>query len=387
VTLKEHKKHTAIVRPAYGDFGRNEYALVGAPCKEIKALAGQVIQALSQIYKCAYIDAQHTDSEDLLPPQISNGAYLEYNDQISYSQFNFKQHFNQFQYRQQFAEADLVLVNGNHHQAKAQVVIIDSRKKESLQKRVDQLDNVKLILLAEREDEPFDFIKEALTDWQQIPVLQLSDIEKVITFFKDQLKAVEPKLNGLVLAGGKSLRMGQDKATINWHGKEQKYYLADLLKNYCEDVFISCREDQHESNPDYRYLKDTFIDLGPFGAVLSAFRAQPEVAWLVVACDLPLLGSTTLDHLTANRKVAKIATGYISQHDNFPEPLITIWEPKSYPVLLSFLAQGCSCPRKVLINSDVNLLSAPDPQELTNVNTPEEFEQVKKIFKQKNVSV
>jgi molybdopterin-guanine dinucleotide biosynthesis protein A len=67
--------------------------------------------------------------------------------------------------------------------------------------------------------------------------------------------------------------------------------------------------------------------------------------------------------------------------------LITIWEPKSYPVLLSFLAQGCSCPRKVLINSDVNLLSAPDPQELTNVNTPEEFEQVKKIFKQKNVSV
>jgi len=60
--------------------------------------------------------------------------------------------------------------------------------------------------------------------------------------------------------------------------------------------------------------------------------------------------------------------------------LITIWEPKSYPALLSFLAQGYSCPRKVLINSEINLLKAPDPEALTNVNTPEELERVKRIL-------
>jgi molybdenum cofactor guanylyltransferase len=52
--------------------------------------------------------------------------------------------------------------------------------------------------------------------------------------------------------------------------------------------------------------------------------------------------------------------------------LITIWEPRAYPVLLSFLAQGISCPRKVLINSDIELLDVPNIDALMNVNTPEE---------------
>jgi len=40
------------------------------------------------------------------------------------------------------------------------------------------------------------------------------------------------------------------------------------------------------------------------------------------------------------------------------------------------LAQGYSCPRKVLLNSDALILQAPDPAALTNVNTPEEMERV-----------
>jgi molybdopterin-guanine dinucleotide biosynthesis protein A len=63
--------------------------------------------------------------------------------------------------------------------------------------------------------------------------------------------------------------------------------------------------------------------------------------------------------------------------------LITIWEPKSYPLLLSFLAQGYSCPRKVLINSDVTLVNALNPDALTNVNTPDEFERIKRVLHQK----
>lgn len=61
-----------------------------------------------------------------------------------------------------------------------------------------------------------------------------------------------------------------------------------------------------------------------------------------------------------------------------PEPLIAIWEPKSYAVLLAFLAQGFSCPRKVLLHSDTLILPAPYPVALTNVNTPEEAERLLK---------
>ena len=65
----------------------------------------------------------------------------------------------------------------------------------------------------------------------------------------------------------------------------------------------------------------------------------------------------------------------------FPEPLVTIWEPKAYPIMLQFLAQGISCPRKVLINSDVELLETDDVY-IYNVNTPEEFDSVKKKLEQ-----
>ena len=119
---------------------------------------------------------------------------------------------------------------------------------------------------------------------------------------------------------------------------------------------------------------DNFIGLGPFGAIASAFRENPNSAWLVVACDLPLLDKDALDFLIQHRDPSKVATAFNSPDNEFPEPLITIWEPRSYPILLSFLSQGYSCPRKVLINSDVALVDAPDPRVLTNVNSPEDME-------------
>lgn len=384
MTSDGHKKHTDLKRPAIGNFGRNEWAIVGAPCVYIKGLADKVIGALSSQYKCAYVDTSHNDEITIAPGRMASGAYLEYTDQINHQQFNYDAVLKPFGLRQRFTDADLVLVNGNHQQAKAQVVIIYENKRASLQKRLEQLTNVQLILLAENVDEPFDFIKESLPNWQNIPFYKLDETEKIISFFRTRLKESIPVLNGLVLAGGKSQRMGFDKGTVNWFGKEQRYYLADLLKPLCNEVFISCREDQRSQIPvDYNALTDTFIGLGPYGAILSAFREQPDSAWLVIACDLPLLDLETIQYLIDRRDTSKIATAFNSPDNEFPEPLITIWEPKSYPALLSFLSQGYSCPRKVLINSDVSLLQAPDPNALTNVNTPEELEKTKRVIHQK----
>ena len=117
-----------------------------------------------------------------------------------------------------------------------------------------------------------------------------------LSFLKRKCNRRIPVLNGLVLAGGKSVRMGHDKGLISWHGKEQQYYIADLLKNLCNEVYISCRADQQKATDDqYHIIADTFTGLGPYGAILSAFREKPDAAWLVVACDLPLLDS---EHFT-----------------------------------------------------------------------------------------
>lgn len=191
-----------------------------------------------------------------------------------------------------------------------------------------------------------------------------------------------PPVNGLVLAGGKSVRMGKAKDLLHWHGKEQRYFAADLIAPFCEEVFISCRQDQLENfDPCYKALTDTFLNMGPFGGILSALRSRRDTAWLVVACDLPLLDPKSLEFLLRSRDPEKAATTYESPFDGLPEPLITIWEPKSYPLLLHFLGMGNTCPRKVLINSDTLILKPENPDALMNVNTPEDAEKAKQIMK------
>lgn len=203
-------------------------------------------------------------------------------------------------------------------------------------------------------------------------------MEKMIS---DELNTI-PRINGLVLAGGKSVRMGKPKDLLQWHGKEQRYFAADLLAPFCDEVFISCRQDQLDNfDPDYNALTDTFLNMGPFGGILSALRAQRDKAWLVVACDLPLLDPKSLEFLVQSRNPEKIATTYESPFDGLPEPLITIWEPKSYPLLLNFLGIGNTCPRKVLINSDTLILKPENPDALMNVNTPEDAEKAQRILK------
>ena len=121
-------------------------------------------------------------------------------------------------------------------------------------------------------------------------------------------------------------------------------------------------------------LPDTFVGLGPLGGLLSAFQANPNAAWLVAACDLPFLSAATLRFLVGNRQPARLATALQLPGSEFPEPLVTIWEPAAYAHLLRFLSLGYACPRKALINSDAAVLPAPFPNDLRNVNTPEERE-------------
>jgi len=189
-------------------------------------------------------------------------------------------------------------------------------------------------------------------------------------------------LNGLVLAGGKSSRMGIPKDTMNWHGKEQRYRVADLLAALCHDVYISCRPDQKEDiDPAYGALPDIFPDMGPLGGILSAFNVQKDVAWLVVACDMPLLDEKVLDFLVRSRNPASIATTYESPVDGLPEPLVAIWEPGSYPLLLDFVHSGPASPRKFLMQHRISILKPEHPDTLVNVNTPEEADQIREMLK------
>ncbi|MES2731086.1 MAG: NTP transferase domain-containing protein [Bacteroidota bacterium] len=364
-------KHTSLARPDLGKYGRNEWSILGTPCGEIKKLANELIQRLHQRWQIAYIDADHKGEEGPDNPFLEAGATLHYTDKISYKRFDYLTDLNEHQIKSFFQSMDLVLLNGNHFESKAQIVVIDPAK--SLEKKLDKLTNVQLVLLKESDTLRPAFLTEILAGKTVLP-FQATDA--IADYLEKQLLGQRPVLNGLVLAGGLSTRMQRDKGLLNYHGKPQREVAYELLSEFCSEVYVSCRKDQvAELEGKFNCIPDTFLGLGPKGGILSAFRHNPNAAWLVLACDLPFLNTETLNYLVENRHSTKAATAFLDSENKFPEPLITIYEPKCYPILLQMLGMGYACPRKTLINADVALLQAPDFHALTNINAPQEYEE------------
>ena len=203
-----------------------------------------------------------------------------------------------------------------------------------------------------------------------------SNHKKHSSLVKSDWEGKSVGIKGLVLAGGKSQRMGHDKGAIQYYGQDHREYTADLVNTFCKEVFLSVRPGQ-ELESNYPQIEDTFLNLGPYGGILSAFRDDPNSAWLVLATDLPLVDSALLSELVSQRNPEKAATCFYNPETDLPEPLITIWEPRAYPLLLQNLAEGYSCPRKSLIRSEKEMIQTSDPSKLLNVNKPEELEQIK----------
>ena len=186
-------------------------------------------------------------------------------------------------------------------------------------------------------------------------------------------------LHGLLLCGGESRRMQRDKAQLAYAGEPQLLRAWRLLSAVTEHAFVSVRAAQQDDplRAALPQIVDRFDAIGPAAGILSAQLAHPDAAWLVVACDLPMLDAATLHALVAARDPGKDATAFTSRFDGLPEPLCAIWEPSSHALLAQRCAAGSPCPRKALLQSDIVLLPAPGAA-LDNVNTPEEFERMQR---------
>lgn len=210
----------------------------------------------------------------------------------------------------------------------------------------------------------------------EVPYFHRDDVSGVAALIRDRWasQARERPVFGLVLSGGKSTRMGTDKGALEYAGKPQIPRTVDLLTPFCSQVFVSCRPDQTQDphRRNYPQVVDRFLDFGPLSGILSAQFQHPEATWLVAAVDLPFLDRPALEGLFSGRNPFRFATAYRGFED-LPEPLCALYEPKSRPRLLQFLAQGYQCPRKMLINSPIALLESPG-RALDNVNNPQERE-------------
>lgn len=181
---------------------------------------------------------------------------------------------------------------------------------------------------------------------------------------------------GLVLAGGRSRRMGSDKALLEKGGKTQLQRSVELLDRHLERVFVSTRPDQADDHERGRYPQviDRYDDLGPVAGILSAMDEYPDVDWLVLACDLPNVDDATIERLLGGRAAGGPFVAYASSHNDLPEPLCAVFAAGAADIVRQHVAEGIRCPRKMMIRAETRLLKQPHPSALDNVNTPEDLE-------------
>jgi len=183
-------------------------------------------------------------------------------------------------------------------------------------------------------------------------------------------------LFGLLLAGGRSKRMGCDKASmvLGPDGLNQAQRGIVQLSRVCNKTFLSLRHGQNAPPGcgGIEIVCDQGGVGGPLAGILAAFEREPCAAWFVLACDLPFVGAHLLEGLRAARAGDFDFFAYASATDGQPEPLCAIYEPSARGILLGHAARGCLSPRQILAAGRTSLLELPpaNRRALENMNTP-----------------
>lgn len=170
----------------------------------------------------------------------------------------------------------------------------------------------------------------------------------------------EQKIAGVVLAGGRSSRMGEDKALLNYNGRSLLDHMIGILnKTGLRNIYVSGNFEGYSCIPDSaphegpaQAISDVLVELKDYDGVLF------------VPIDMPLLRIDLL-HLLLNQKSGAYFTG-------FPLPAF----------IVTSCVRDCSkSVKSLLIDMDIPSITLPSDLEIcmTNTNTPDEWQEVLRV--------
>ncbi|EPR37320.1 Molybdopterin-guanine dinucleotide biosynthesis protein A [Desulfovibrio sp. X2] len=146
---------------------------------------------------------------------------------------------------------------------------------------------------------------------------------------------------GVVLAGGKSTRLGHDKAFVPYRGGDLLGQAVNRLCAVLPEVWVVGR-DPSPHGLSLPWRMDERPGMGPAGGVLTALRAVGR-SCLVTSCDLPLLDENVLLRLLAawrERPAGALMTTFLQVETGFIEALVSIYEPRAVALLEETLDRG-----------------------------------------------
>ncbi|MDZ7993575.1 MAG: molybdenum cofactor guanylyltransferase [Nostoc sp. EfeVER01] len=190
------------------------------------------------------------------------------------------------------------------------------------------------------------------------------------------------KLTAIVLAGGKSSRMGEDKALIPIEGVPLLQRVCGIAKGCADVVYVVTPWPERYQDlllPGCEFIQEVPLSgeslaHGPLVGFAQGL-AKVETEWvLLLACDLPRLRVEVLqDWITRLDRVGDNAIAALAYHPKGWEPLCGFYRRSCLPQLLEFINQGGRSFQQWLRQYPVEILPLAEPEMLFNCNTPEDL--------------
>lgn len=146
-------------------------------------------------------------------------------------------------------------------------------------------------------------------------------------------------VRGVVLCGGRSTRMGADKALLVFEGESLLARAARVLAPITPDLQLACGPQERYAEFGWRLLVDSALDLGPLGG-LEAALADGTVEWvLVLACDMPSIDTEILARLLEEARARDLDVCLVRSERGL-EPLCGAWRATMLVPVRRTLARG-----------------------------------------------
>lgn len=203
-------------------------------------------------------------------------------------------------------------------------------------------------------------------------------------------------LSGVILSGGRSRRMGQDKAFLELGGQRLIDRVADTLMRVCDDLVVVANDLDRYNSPRWRVVPDAFPDTGSLGGLYTGLTAARHRYVVAVACDMPFLNIKVLRYLGRaalgwDAAVPRLSTPHIIPHANTAErptakdvnlqPLHAVYHRRVAHAIRRQIAAGDLrmigfFPQVRVRYVDSHELQSLDPLGLSsfNANTPDEWQ-------------
>jgi molybdopterin-guanine dinucleotide biosynthesis protein A len=185
-------------------------------------------------------------------------------------------------------------------------------------------------------------------------------------------------ITGVILAGGKSSRMGADKSRIDFRGKPMIHAPRDVLCGLFSSVIVSVRETGSFPDLALPEIADRYPDTGPLGGITTVLESV-QAPVFCVACDMPFLNADLIRYLCETRQ----ADAVVPVWQGRPEVLHAWYSPALLPQFRKALSENRLKLIDALIEANVFFVPdevicrfVPDGACFRNINTPEEYNEI-----------